>query len=447
VSPHDEAAAPARNAAIEPEAKPGRLGSVARNLTIVNVSLTLAAVVTSPLQARALGPAGRGDLAAVFVVSGLMALLGDLGLGAYVVRESARGAPVRRLVGSVGPMMLVLGLLYAAAGPFLAPLFAGDRSTVRWLLLISFLVAPVVIPSGLTTAIVWGEQRWLLYALQRMTQPVGSLVVFTILYVLGDLTVASAGVTIIILAVAGQLPGYVVLRGAGRPERDRAIAADARHYGRRVWLTLLANQTNARLDQLLMTRLVASSQLGLYVVAVNLSLLQNSFTSAVSSALLPRVAAGDPELAARAMRVVVALISLFALGLFVAVPVIVPVVFGEDFAGAVSMCQILVLAAIPFSVVQLSTATLNGIGYPAIAARGELLSIGITVPALVAFVGRYGGQAAAVTSVLAYSVTALYLVRHVRRLIGVSWRTLFIIKRSDLRALAVLPVVGRIFAR
>jgi O-antigen/teichoic acid export membrane protein len=344
-------------------------------------------------------------------------------------------------------MMLALGLMYAIAGPFLASLVAGHRSTVRWLVLTAFLVAPVAIPSGLTAAIVWGEQRWTLYALQRMTLPVGSLIVYSILYVLDDLTVASAGITIVALGVVAQLPGYVVLRGAGRPVWDRSIAAEARSYGRRVWLTLLANQTNARLDQLLMTRLVTSSQLGLYAIAVNVSLLQNALTSAVASALLPRVAAGEPALAARAMRVVVAVVSLLAIGLFVTVPFVLPFVFGNDFSGAVSMCQILVLASVPVSVVQLSTATLNGIGHPAIAARGEVLSVGITVPALVVFVGRYGGEAAAVTSVAAYSVTSLYLVRHVRRLLGVSWRELFIFKRSDLRALRALPVVGRFFVR
>ena len=115
----DKAAAPAGQAAAEPATKTSRLGSVTRNLTLVNVSFTLAALVTSPLQARALGPSGRGELAAVLVVTGLLGLLGDFGLGAYVVRESARGTPLRRLVGSVGPQMLALGLLYAVAGPFL----------------------------------------------------------------------------------------------------------------------------------------------------------------------------------------------------------------------------------------------------------------------------------------------------------------------------------------
>jgi O-antigen/teichoic acid export membrane protein len=104
-----------------------RLGTVTRNLTLVNLAYTLAALVTSPLQAHALGPQGRGELAAVTVVLGLVGALGDLGLGAYAVRESARGRAVRTLVGSVGGQLLVLGIVYALAAPIIAGFVADGR--------------------------------------------------------------------------------------------------------------------------------------------------------------------------------------------------------------------------------------------------------------------------------------------------------------------------------
>lgn len=443
----DGAAAGASSGGIGPRARASRLGTVTRNLTLVNLAYVLAALVTSPLQAHALGPQGRGELAAVTVVLGLVGALGDLGLGAYAVRESARGRAVRTLVGSVGGQLLVLGIVYALAAPIIAGFVADGRDAVSTLLLMGLLVSPLIVPSGLAMAIVWGQQRWAIYALQRLTVPVGTVVVFPALYVLDSLTVMSAGVTIIALSIAGAVPGWVVLRGASRPLHDRAVATEARRYGRRVWVTALANTTNTRLDQLLMTRMVPSSELGLYIVAFNFSLLQSSFTNAVTSALLPRVAADDGDVVARALRVVVALTSALSVVLFVSAPFVLPTVFGRSFSGAILMCQILVVAAVPFGIVQMMITALNGLNQPGIAARGELISIVITVPSLIAFVGRYGGEAAALTSLVAYTVTALYLLVNVRRILNLGWRELLVPRRADLGALSSLPLVGRLMRR
>lgn len=445
--PENGAAPTADSIAPGPPARSPGLGALTRKLTLVNLAYTLAALVTSPLQAHALGPTGRGELAALTVVLGLIGTLGDLGLGGYAVRESARGRAVRTLIGSIGSQLLVLGIVYAVAAPLIAHFVAGGRDTVAILLLVGLLLSPLLIPSTLTTAIVWGQQRWRVYALQRLTLPVGTLVVFPVLYVLDGLTVISAGVTLIVLSIGAVLPGYIVLRGAGRPEYDRALATEARRYGRRVWVTGLASQSNARLDQLLMTRLVPSSELGLYAVAANFSLLQSAFTNAVSSALLPRVAADDVSVVARVLRVVVALTAALSTVLIATAAFVLPAVFGEAFSGAVLMSQILLVGAVPFGVVQVMTVTLNGIDAPGIAARGELISIAITVPALLAFLGRYGGEAAALISVTAYSVTALYLVVNVRRMLNLTWADLFIPHRADLVTFTSLPGVRRLLRR
>lgn len=427
--------------------RPGRLGSVARRLTLVNLSYTGVALVTSPLQAHALGPSGRGELAAVTVVIGLVALVGDLGLSSFTVRESARGTPTRKLVGSVGPMLLGVGLIYAGLSWLIAGAVAGDRETVYWLVLVAMLTMPLTMPSAVTMAVAWGQQRWGIFTLQRLIPPIGLLLACVVLYAMDRLTVATAGIVFIVTSVLAPIPSYITLRGAGRPSWDPAVAREAIRYGARVWLTQLANHSNARLDQLLMTRLVPSSELGLYVIAVNVSLIQSSFTVATCTALLPRVSAGDAAVAARAIRVMLAITTILSLILLVTVPIFLPFVFGAAFSDAVVMCQILVVAAIPLGALQVLTVTLNGIGEPGVAARGELISLAITIPALLLFVGRYGGEAAATTSLVAYTVTMTYLAVQVRRRLGLGWAAMFIPRRSDLEALTALPLVGRLIAR
>jgi O-antigen/teichoic acid export membrane protein len=435
--PVTEPAQPARAAAPS-------LGRLARRLTAVNVLITLTSVVASPLQARALGPAGRGDLAAVTVVGTLVSGLGDFGLSQFVLRETAKGTAVRKLIGSIGPLIVLIGLCWAAAGPAIAGLIAGNRQTVYWLLLVLLIAMPLQLVTTSTNAMLWGQQRWRLFTMMRLAVPVGTTIVYGILFVVGDLTVESAGITFLLLGVVvSSLPGLVPLRGAGRPEWSSALARAGGTYGIKMWFAGMANQTNARLDQVLMTRLVSPSQLGLYVVAVNISLMQIGITAAVATALFPRVVSGDADLAARALRVMVALITLISVGLILVVPVLLPLVFGARFSDAVVMCQILLVAAVPFGAAQIMTNVLAGFGHPGPVARAELLSVCITMPALLVFVRRYGGVGAAVISVIAYSSTAIYMAIQLRPLLGLSWTSMFIMRRADLKALKALPVVGR----
>lgn len=424
------------------------LGRVTRRLTAVNFVITLSAVVTGPLQARALGPAGRGDLAAVVVVGTLVASFGDLGLSAFVLRETAAGTPLRKLIGSIGPLLCLLGCCWAVAGLLIvARAVAGNRETVYWLLVLVFLCTPIQLLASGATSIVWGQQRWSLYTVLRLIVPVGTAIAFAILFVVGNLTVETAGIVFIVLGVfVSSVPAFVVLRGVGRPEWSFAVVRRGGAYGIRVWLAGIANQTNTRFDQLLMTRLVTPSQLGTYAVAVNVSLIQIGLASAAAQALLPRVAAGDAHIAARALRVMVALTTLICASLMVAVPFVLPFVFGKEFSGAVVMCQILLLAAVPFGAVVIMTNVLAGLGRPTLIARAELLSVCITVPALLAFVHRYAGVGAAVISVVAYSCTASYLAVQLRPLLGVSWSAMFIMRPSDVRILKTLPII-RTFAR
>ena len=363
-----------------------------------------------------------------------------------MVRESALGTPVRKLVGSIGPPIVLIGICWAVVGPAVAHLIAGDRSTVYALLFACLLLMPFVMFTSVTSATLWGHQRWRLFTAQRLIVPLGSVLVYGVLFLAGDLTVETAGITFIILGTfLSAIPGLLVLRHSGRPQWSATMARRGCSYGSRIWLAAIFNQTNARLDQLLMTRLVLPAQLGLYAVAVNVSLIQVGFTAAVATALLPRVAMGETHLTTRALRMVLMLTALASLSVIVTTPVLLPLVFGSDFSGAVVMCQILAVAAVPFGLSQVMANILAGLGEPGIPARAEVISVVITVPALLIFVHRYAGVGAAVISLVAYTVTVAYMAFKLRQHQDLTYRSMFLVRRSDLALLRTLPVIRRLF--
>src|SRR5215207_4540866 len=96
--------AKSEKAANAPDAKRPGLVPVVGSITAVNLVANGLALVSGPLLARALGPAGRGDLAAILVPAALLPTLADLGLSTYVVRQVSKGIPPSTVLGAIAPV-------------------------------------------------------------------------------------------------------------------------------------------------------------------------------------------------------------------------------------------------------------------------------------------------------------------------------------------------------
>jgi O-antigen/teichoic acid export membrane protein len=196
-----------------------------------------------------------------------------------------------------------------------------------------------------------------------------------------------------------------------------------------------------------MTRLVASRELGLYAVAANATVVQQSFASGVISVLLPRASAGaDDRLAPQAIRVTLLITAVLSSVGIVLVGIVLPLLFGSGFRDGVSMARILLVAAIPYAGAAVSSAALTASGAPGISARGELISLLVTIPGLVVLLPRYGGEGAAWTSLLAYSTSFAYQTVHLRRRLGGTVWSYFFVSTADWRPLAA-AVRGRFDSR
>jgi hypothetical protein len=118
--------------------------------------------------------------------------------------------------------------------------------------------------------------------------------------------------------VGGTLSTVFLLPGARKalPLRfDWSIVREAVPFGLKSWAAGLGQFVNVRADQLLMTRLVSPSQLGLYAIAVTASgVLVNPFASALAVATVPRFATGDTDLIERTVRVTLLAVLLTSVG-------------------------------------------------------------------------------------------------------------------------------------
>ena len=223
------------------------------------------------------------------------------------------------------------------------------------------------------------------------------------LFALGDLTVRTAAIATFVGGTTVIFPFVGLLRSTGRPHVVARQAREAFRFASRSGVASLAQVANNRLDQLLMIPLVSPRQLGLYAVAVNVSSLAVIAVGAIVSVVNPRVARGDLGAGAQALRVTLAFVLVANLLLAAISPILVPLIFGQPFALAVPMVEILLVASLPGAGVWVLGGIMQSAGHPGVPARSEVAAVVITVAGLVLLLPALGGIGAAIVSLAAYS--------------------------------------------
>jgi O-antigen/teichoic acid export membrane protein len=219
--------------------------------------------------------------------------------------------------------------------------------------------------------------------------------------------VAAQAVAAVVL-VAAALHGV----GFGRP--DARLMRESIGFGLRAWLGGLAHLLNARVDQVLLGLLASQAALGTYAVAVNGSEVLFYLPSAVATALLPVVARSDAAAGVeRTLRVFRAVMVVTLAAVLVAAalgPVLLPLVFGEAYAGSVEPFLWLLPSAFGFAASAVFSNALLASGAPALSSLGPVVSLAVGVAldlVLMPTLGAVGAAIAASVALLAGGAVAV----------------------------------------
>jgi O-antigen/teichoic acid export membrane protein len=430
---------------IPPESPPVRrrgLGGLVLKLAAVNTVALAAGIVTGPLQAHALGADGRGALAAILVPATLAAWLLSFGLGDYTAREAARGTEPRVLLGSMGALSLLAGVAGAAIGIPLSSFLAGGRHVVQIMLLFAFATLPIALLQQIVFQMALGQARYRTVSIGRLIPPLASLVGVAVLFALGKLTVGTAAVVAFGGGLLSTLPLLGLIRDAGRPVFSKAVALGGLRFGVRAWTGGISNVVNGRLDQLLMVRLVSERELGLYAIAVTLAGFTSIATSSLAGATLPRVARGEADLVRRTLRVTLWFLAVSSVVVAAATPILLPIMFGAEFAAARDMVWILLAASVPLTGISVLGPALLNSGHPGTQSAAAAIGMVITVVALPFALPALGGLGAALVSLVAYSVSFAFLLMKVRSLLGGRLDEYLMPKRQDLSWFRDMLTIG-----
>jgi O-antigen/teichoic acid export membrane protein len=397
-------------------------GAIARTACF-NVATAVAAALCGVIMARAVGPAVRGEYAAVTSWFGILLLTGELGQPAavcfYVARDPGRA---RDYVATSQRMMLASGVVALAGGLLLAPDLAHGEPGVADAYRIIF-SGSVIVFTGTSYTFALQAKSTRQWNLVRVSQPLLALAGIFLLHRLGLLTLRSAiGVTVAAMAVQLGYAYYWCRRGGLAPGRARTeLVRPLGSYGLSQIAAAAPATVNMYLDQLVLSQLAPSADLGRYAIAVSVTLVPVPLVSAIGNVAFPRLAAqrrsaADSRrlpLAAAAARGAAAAVVLLPIAL--SAHWLIPAVFGPAYRGAVPLLWILTPGGIFLACGQVVGDLLRGLGRPGLVAAAQGLAAVCTVILLVALLPATGVAAAAIASTVAYGTALAVMIRWLRR--------------------------------
>jgi O-antigen/teichoic acid export membrane protein len=392
-------------------------------LTIGNSVALATRLLTSILVAQILGPAGRGAVALISVIDQTSTSLLSGGIQIAAGYHAKVGLDSdRALINAAfraGTLLLPLTTAVALAVGALG--LASLEPAARWLTVLLIGWTGLVNLPGLTAANILRAHRELQpLAIYRSAFNSVSLVVVAFCAVLGGLSVAWVAAA---FAIGRIVTGAYGLAATAWP----SLGPSARlgplvRYGLRALPGSVGTSLNNRVDQLVLAPLVGLGELGLYAVAAATSftptVLSMSMAASAFATVKEDAYRGRQASAATAIRRCILVSAVAAAGLALVTPVIVPLLYGSAFVGAVDPTIILLGGSVAWGGQLVAAQCANALGHPSYSSISEVTGVLVTVVGLVIFVPLYGITGAAVVSLVAY-VTRLAVTLGLLRREGV----------------------------
>lgn len=393
-----------------------------------DASILLLNLTTGIIVARALGPSGRGEIAAILLISQLAVWFFSGGateaVGFRLARHPSDGP---RLLGTWLAIGIPLGFVAIGTAELVLPiLFSAQTADTIALGRIYVAIVLVMMLQATQNGMLLGSHDFLFYNLSRFVQPAAVAAGYISLWAAGALSVelaliVNAAATCTAFAVAGAR--LLLKQGIGRP--SRTILRDTLSFGLRTHMGSIAGLVSARLDLLIVPAFLGAAAVGLYSVATNVTSIISTLTATIATLVMPVAARRhrqSPRTVVRTLHVVLLIGMAIAIPLALLADIALNLVYGADFEGAATALRILLPGVVLSAAAMVLWSGLIAANRPLLSSVAAVPAALLTVAGLVLFLEKGGIDAAAIVSTCAYTtlfVISLLLYKHVAEL---KWR-------------------------
>ncbi len=384
------------------------------------LALQLGFFITGPLLARMLGVDDRGHLAVLMLWPALLSQLVPLGYPLAITYEVAQAGHVpagllRRSAPLIAGQTAALLLLQVVA----MAVSAGDgRPAFEGAMLLALLLGPLYLARDYGLALLQGLSDFRRYNAIRLVFAVLYPGVVALAYALGfaDVTQVLAMLLIpslaMVVAVAAGV--WVVTRHRQASSERTPSTGSLVRFGLKGFLGSMSSLDGLRLDQLMLAVMLPRASLGLYVVAIAFAGAARIPATSVGHVAYARTASEHDE--RRAYRIMwrftgltAGAVMLVLLALELAVPALIPPLFGQDFEAAGTVARLVLPGYAFLSVRRVLSDGLRGCGLPLPSTIAELTSMTMLVPSIWWLGTRQGVEGVALAVTLSEAVALAVL--------------------------------------
>jgi len=354
--------------------------------------------LTGIITARALRPAGRGELAAMILWPVFLANALSLGMPSALTFQLRRNpAQQSHLVGAAFLLALLSSAAAALLGAWFMPAWIPQYPPRVILFARIFLfTAPITSLLAVGRASLEsrgdfaGSNQFLIWT------PALTLLALVGLLATHSMTPCSAALAYV---PTGILPlGWMLLRlaKAYRPSlvNFRASAGALFSYGIRSYGIDLCGTMAVYVDQALVVRLLQPDRMGTYVVALSLSRILYALHSSVVMVLFPRAVSCSAQMVAemtsRAARMSTAVAVLGGVGIVALGPAVLNLFYGRAYRGANVVLRILVVEVILSGAGWVLSQAFMALGRPGVINALQITGLALTVPLMFLLIPRFG---------------------------------------------------------
>lgn len=389
-------------------------------LTIGTSTAVAARLLTSIVVAQILGPVGRGAVALISVVDEVSSALLTAGIPIAAGYHAKLGLDSdRALINTALRAGALLLPLTTAVALLTGVLGLGSlEPAARWLTVLLVAWTGLVDLPSLAAANILRAHRELRHlAIYQASFYCVTLIAVAVCALLGGLSVAWVAAAFVLGRIVTG--AYGLAKTAWPSLGPHAHLRPLLRYGLKAVPATAGTQLNNRLDQLIIAPMISLGDLGLYAVAAGTSfapaVLPMSMAASAFATVEKDAHRGRQASAATAIRHGILVSALAAAGLALVTPLLLPLVYGSAFAGAITPTIILLGGSVAWGGQFVASQCANALGQPGYSSTGEVAGVVVTVVGLVIFVPLYGIIGAAMVSLAAYvtrlAVTLLLLRR------------------------------------
>jgi O-antigen/teichoic acid export membrane protein len=391
---------------------------------------------------RVLGPEGRGVFELVILVLMVSKTVSSLGIEVGNVYFTGRSRiPVQKLGSNSLVFSAILGsaaiLLFIGVTRVL-PLTFIENVPEKYLIHGIFVI-PFLLLFAFFSMLLLGENRFLEFNLVNLAHPV----LLTLALILG-LLIFQLNVSytvyswILLYGVVGIGTVFIQKKRRLYPFRlQRPEAKITVGYGLKAYFANLIQFFNLRFDIFLVNHFLTLKEVGYYSLSVRMAEILLYLPAAAATVVFPKVANTDHDVSNRdtpvICRNVLFLLILSTLLFAVLAHVLFPLLFSEKFAAALKPFLYLLPGIIALGCNKILANDVAGRGKPEVNMVIAAVTLIMNVILNILLIPKLKIIGAALSSSITYTISTILLAVIFKRMTGISFRDMFVIKRSDLK--------------